>query len=148
MLCFMEWRQITGFCPVCWGSVCTTCYLKWTPLLSNLWLGCDLSSAACFTSRLSVERMLFCILHAKEMGAIFHPARLERLMTVDEEGKVFNKRGWGGIALRWKRREEKSIHAPHPSSVSSIVPPNRSQTRCLKEETECNIQICFPWWCS
>lgn len=29
----------------------------------------------------------------KEMGAIFHPARIERLMTADEEGKVFNKRG-------------------------------------------------------
>ena len=32
----------------------------------------------------------------KVMGAIFHPARMERLMTDDGEGKVFNKRGWGG----------------------------------------------------
>lgn len=31
----------------------------------------------------------------KVMGAIFHPARIERLMKVDGEGKVFNKRGWG-----------------------------------------------------
>lgn len=27
------------------------------------------------------------------MGAIFHPARIERLMKVDGEGKVLNKRG-------------------------------------------------------
>jgi len=32
----------------------------------------------------------------KVMGAIFHPA-IERLMKVDGEGKVFNKRGW----VRW-----------------------------------------------
>lgn len=32
----------------------------------------------------------------KVMGAIFHPARIERLMKADGEGKVFNKRGWGG----------------------------------------------------
>lgn len=32
----------------------------------------------------------------KVMGAIFHPASIERLMKVDGEGKVFNKRVWGG----------------------------------------------------
>ncbi len=32
----------------------------------------------------------------KVMGAIFHSARIERLMMVDGEGKVFNKRGRGG----------------------------------------------------
>lgn len=32
----------------------------------------------------------------KVMGAIFHTARIERLMTADREGKVFNRSGWGG----------------------------------------------------
>lgn len=39
----------------------------------------------------------FFVLHMpKVMDAIFHPARIERLMTADGEGKVFHKRGWGG----------------------------------------------------
>lgn len=38
---------------------------------------------------ISVQRM------PKVMGAIFHPARIERLMAADGEGKVFNSRGWG-----------------------------------------------------
>lgn len=29
------------------------------------------------------------------MDAIFYPARIERL-TADGDGKVFDKRGWGG----------------------------------------------------
>lgn len=39
----------------------------------------------------------FFVLHMpKVMDAIFHPARIERLMTADGEGKMFHKRGWGG----------------------------------------------------
>lgn len=39
----------------------------------------------------------FFVLHMpKVMDAIFHPARIERLMTADGEGKVLHKRGWGG----------------------------------------------------
>lgn len=34
------------------------------------------------------------------MDAIFHPARIERLMMADGEGKVLDKRGWGGRAVR------------------------------------------------
>lgn len=70
----------------------------------------------------------------KVIGAIFHPARIERLMKADDEGRVFNKRGWGEMrCIKMKEEgEKKSIHAPPPSSVSSIVPPNRFQGECLK----------------
>lgn len=85
------------------------------------------------------------VYHITEIiGAIFHPARIDRF-TMDWWGrKRCSAKENGSRGLRWKRRVKKSIHAPCLSSVSSIVPSNRLDADCLTQKVDCNIHICFP----
>lgn len=62
----------------------------------------------------------------------------ERCFTKEDGGEM------RCIRMKEERRGEKSqytLHVPHRSA--SIVPANRSQAACLKQEAGCDIQIWF-----
>lgn len=64
----------------------------------------------------------------------------ERCFTKEDGGEM------RCIRMKEERRGGKksqyTLHVPHRSA--SIVPANRSQAARLKQEAECDIQICFP----
>lgn len=101
------------------SKLCNIC--DWFMLLhlhpAVLWV-----TLSCFTWCLSVERNAISVYHmTKVMGVIFHQARIERLMKVDGEGKVLNKKRLGGEMRCIKTKEvREKVNTYSPSLISLL----------------------------
>lgn len=88
----------------------------------------------------------FCIPHDKGNGRNFSPSKDREIDDGWWGRKGVQQKRMGGKwdALRRKRREKKSIHAPRPSSVSSIVPPLTDRSRVFKRRGRVQYPNLFP----
>lgn len=99
-----------------------------------------------YCTSVSGQNAIFVYHMPKKMGAIFHSARIERLMAVDGEGKLFNKSGFGKMRRIKMKEEREKVNTSSASLISLLQCSTKQITGWVfkTRDGECNIQICFP----